>query len=506
MKNIIQIFITVFITFSCNSQKINVNYKNIEINIPGTPGPWLKHNEKYYCYFKTDNDGFSSGSNHHFYIIDENGKINSKLEVPNELQTFYYDLYIKNDTIFTTEYYDHNTFFLDLKKKEWIKTKKGIDLYYEDENYSVYSLDFGEWGGVTWFKNRKTKKQYEIGCTSPIINKIDNSYFVTEGTSIIEIKNPENLERSKNPYDYTKAVLNEKYFREGSNSMKGAKSLFVYKDNDYFNPQFSIATSFVIDNKLYHLYKDSISTKIGTLKNNTLSPIYTFKSKIQPFNWHYDTRNQIQNNKYQTIQFRTDKENVYGIIEITNKKLNVVYFKNTFSEPIFGEKTIKKWTESTFDLYFSNFKNLELNTIDELEKKEKATNLTQRHKISHYLLDGKDVETPRIYRKIENSDFTLITMYYYTTKENRIELIEFEWKRNRNSKNIEDNMNSNKDAKIALYKSKFEWLSSYIQSKLGKPNESKKDKRSAEKKWEMNNIIISLSYSGNNLELRMYNK
>src|SRR5436190_8559663 len=148
MKTVIQILILIFTTIPCQSQEIKVNYENINIYIPGRPGPWIKFNGKYYCYFVTDNDKFSSRSNNHFYILDKNGEIKSEIDVPKELQATYYDLYIKNDTIFTTEYYDHNTVYLDLPTNTWIKTKKGFDLYYDDEDYSVYSLDFGEWGGV----------------------------------------------------------------------------------------------------------------------------------------------------------------------------------------------------------------------------------------------------------------------------------------------------------------------------------------------------------------------
>lgn len=205
MKNLIHIIILLFTAASCQSQELNVSYENIEINIPGSPGPWLKFNENFYCYFKTDNDKFSSGSNHQFYVLDNNGKVKSKIEVPEKLQTFYYDLYIKNDTIFTTEYYNHHTFYLDQTKNTWVETKKGIDLYFEDNDYSVYSLDFGEWGGVTWFENKKTDKQYEIGATSPVINKLNSQYYLTTGISVLKIKDPRELDVSKEHYDYRKS-------------------------------------------------------------------------------------------------------------------------------------------------------------------------------------------------------------------------------------------------------------------------------------------------------------
>ena len=507
MKKTIQVLIFIFTLTSCHSQEIKVDFENIEINIPGTPGPWIKLNGEYYCYFKTDNDEFSSGSNHQFYILDINGIVNSKIDVPNELQTFYYDLYIRNDTIFTTEYYDHNTFYLDLTTKTWIRTKKGIDIYFDDKDYSVYSLDFGEWGGVTWFKNKQTDKQYEIGATTPIINKLKNEYYLTEGHSILKIAEPKKLNLSKEPYDYQKAVVDDSYHREGYDSNHGAEIMFKYINDDYFNPRFSIATSFISNNKLYHLYKDSIATKIGKIHKNELIPVYTFKTEIHPYKWHYDTRNPIQNNNFQTIQFNTDNENEYGIIEINKNDFKVTYFKNTYQEPVLGEDKMKEWLEKVFDFYYSNFDNLTLEQVDKIEQKLNATNITQRHKISTYLLDGRDVQTPRIFRKLESPELKLNTMYYYTTKEKKIELIQFDWGEHSNQ-NIEDAMFSIlNDNKIEiLYKSKFDWISNYIQGKFGKPNSSVSKENSATQKWEMENVRIELEYNKYEVELTMLKK
>src|SRR5690606_3033429 len=163
MRNVCLVVILDFIINSCSRQEIDVNHENIQINIPGEPRPWLKHNNKYNCYFEVTNELPFPG-NLNFYILDKivkttaqiafdkKGKTTAQIAVPKELQTFYIDLYVKNDTVFTTEYNNQETYFLDETNKKWCKTKKGIDLYYEDDDYSVYSLDFGEWGGVTWFK------------------------------------------------------------------------------------------------------------------------------------------------------------------------------------------------------------------------------------------------------------------------------------------------------------------------------------------------------------------
>ncbi len=503
MKNLLQIFILISVIVSCQSQEFDVSYENIEINIQGKPGPWIKLDGKYYCYFKTDNDYYSSGSKHQFYILDKNGKIESKINVPKALQTFYYDLYIKNDTIFTTEYYDHNTFYLDQIKNVWVESKKGSDLYYEDGDYSIYSLDFGEWGGVTWFKNKQTKDQYEIGATTPVINKLNKAYYLTTGNTILRINTPEKLNKSLEPYEYEKAVLGENYRREGSNSTNGSDIIFEYKIDDFFNPKFSFATSFISNNKLYHIYKDSISTKIGEVINNNLVPVYTFNANIKPFNWYYDSRYPIQNNNYQTVQFKTDSDNIYGIIEISENNINVTTFKNVYHEPVFEETKMKEWFENIFDHYYSSFDNLFLKQIDKIEQNLKATDLTQNHKISHYLLEDKDVQTPRIYRKIEDSGVSLLTMYYYNTKNEKIELIEFDWKNNTNRRDV-INSKSNKTKSEFLYKTKFEWISNYLKNKLGEPSSSISESESVEQKWTKDNLIVRVKYIKRGLELRIY--
>ncbi|HEA21750.1 MAG TPA: hypothetical protein ENH87_12650 [Pricia antarctica] len=497
MKTII--YILILVAVSCQPQELFVNYDNFEINIPGTPGPWIKYHDKYFCYFRTDNDQFNSASNHQFYIIAENGEINTKVDVPQAIQKNYYDLYIKNDTLFTTEYYNHNTFYLDLSTNTWIETRKGIDLYFADKDYSVYSLDFGEWGGSTWFEDRQTKNQYEIGVSTPIVNRLNETYYLTSGTSILKIDNPKRLDKSEEPYDYKKAVLDKDYHKESNYSTNGAETVFEYSDNDYFNPTFSIATSFIQDNKLYHLYKDSISTKIGRIENNDLIPIYTLKSNIRPFIRYYDTRNPIQNKNSQTLQFKTNQENVYGLIVINENDINIITFDNKYKEPVYGKNELNEWVEKSLEFFSSNLDNLHISEIDSLEKKIKATDVTQKHKISTYRLEGMDVETPRIYRKIESDTLKLITMYYYGTIEKEIELIHLEWVLNNKNTSLYESLRSTikKDKKANPFEPKFICISNYLTAKFGKPSSIKKESNGFEQKWIADKLIIVLDYSGN---------
>ncbi|QQV04328.1 hypothetical protein [Chryseobacterium sp. FDAARGOS 1104] len=389
-----------------------------------------------------------------------------------------------------------------------METKKGNDLFYKDENYEVYSLDFGEWGGTTWFKNLKTKKQYEFSGSSPIINKLDNSYYVTLGKKILKIRDPQKMELSKEPYDYNKAVLEENYFRTGSNSLKGTETIYEYKNDDYFNPKFSFSTSFISNDKLFSIYKENNSTKIGNIENNNLISKYEFQKKIKPYNWRYDWRNPIQNNKSQTLQFSTEKNNEYGIIEINGNNLLVTTFKNSYKEKEFGETKVKEWVEKTFTYYFNNFDNLYLKDVDSVELKENPRDLTQSHKMSHYLLEGKEIETPRIYRKLENSIFKLNTMYYYDTNDKSVQLIEFEWGKNKNSfeNDVDFSVLESTNKEKSVYEPKFIWLSKFLNSKLGKPNKSNIGNKSGNHEWKIENKVIKLQYNENLCELTMYKK
>src|SRR5690606_39999119 len=99
------------------------------------------------------------------------------------------------------------------------------------------------------FKDKFSDIQYEVQATTPIINKFKNAYYLTESHSIIKIDNPKRLEVSKQPYDYKVAVLSGRYWREGSYSTEGAEILFEKTDDNFFNPTFSIETTFTLNNK-----------------------------------------------------------------------------------------------------------------------------------------------------------------------------------------------------------------------------------------------------------------
>lgn len=121
------------IIVGCKNEKEQFIESENSIDIFGQIGPSLKHNGKYYCIFRNYNDQYNTLFTSVFYILSDKGKVEDKIELPEAIQTFYYDLYIKNDSIFITEY--DKTFFLDLETKTWKKTKEGKDLFYKDDDF-----------------------------------------------------------------------------------------------------------------------------------------------------------------------------------------------------------------------------------------------------------------------------------------------------------------------------------------------------------------------------------
>lgn len=283
--------------------------------------------------------------------------------------------------------------------------------------------------------------------------------------------------------------------------LKSTKTIYEYKENNYFEPHFSMVTSFISNKNLYHIYKDSISTKIGKIENNNLLPIIDLKEDIIPIKKNYDWRQPIQNNESQSFQFYTKEKNKYGIVAIQNNNLVVTYFQNKYKENVLSKVEMKEWVEKNIEYYLKNFDQLKIKSIDDIEEKVFATNITQKHKMTHYLLDGKDVETPRIYRKLDDNNFKVITSYYYATSNQAVELIQFNFTENRSNETAEDFLNSVSMAKT-IYKTKYEEILSFISKTYGKPNRA--DKENLE--WDIDNKTLLLDYNLNEVQLSIYKK
>jgi hypothetical protein len=343
MIKTITILILLWLVFSCgikSEEKKNSGLHDFEITIDTliiNLKPYIKENVKvslthslkfrdmYYCYFTDDKDAY----NKYFFVISKNGKIEHNIDLPRSITNcFYLDLFVLHDTIFTKPYMSKQDFYLDLNSLSWIETSEPDDVIYEDKNYYVTCLDFGEWGNTTWYKDKISGKEFEIASSGDVVNYIDSAYYITSGLKILKIKNPFELKQCDSSYYYKTIKIAE--FAEGTNSIIGTETVYedtTYSEWDFKEPKLFIGTSFIANNKLYHLCVDNSKTYIAKLENGKFIPVQKIGNKFLIFDWSYSYRCKIQNDNSQLLKFNTKNQNLFGFIEIRNAKINIRYLK-----------------------------------------------------------------------------------------------------------------------------------------------------------------------------------
>ncbi len=488
MKYIFTITILLYIfNLSGQTQSFEISVDTVNVNIRGRLSSAIKFRDRYYCFFETSNNPYSSKSSKHFYILSNAGKIEQKVIVPDEMNDTYYDLHIRNDSIITKTYSDHKSFFLDTNNLEWVKIKDVDDLVFEDDKFYITYLDFGEWGGTVWFRDKETGLEYEVKSTEPTINKLNNIYYLTTGKRVLAIENPLKMKMCDQDYNYRIVEKKKgKEFCEGSQSVAGTKTLFQDTTFDW-SSHFYIATSFVLDNQIFHLCGDSNITYIATIVNGKINPIQTIGNNISVYDNYYAYRCKSVND--QVLKINTKSDNMFGFIEINGNKIRINYFKNESSEKFLGSENAERDFNALFDFICLHIGNFSLNQVDSIEQVMNATDLTQSHKISigtHYYPNKNlfKLETPRIYKKIEDSTFTVFSNYYYTKNDGSIKVVFIEW--SETTLGINDlflSPDQNK-SKSFSFQNKFDKVATYITNAVGNPQKKKKDSKGENAIWK----------------------
>lgn len=494
------IFFAITMIISCQKKEnyeIEVITNVIEYEIYGEPSVWLKHKNKYYCFFEVGFGNVLTSNTNHFYVLNENGKIEHKVPVPNDLNKYYIDLFVRNDSVFAIEHMYKNTFYLDLSKNQWTEAPKTDDFIYEDEDFYVEALSFGEWGSTTWFKDKKTNIYYELSSTTPIINKLNGKYYLTENQNILEVKDPRELLEVKKGYNYETANI-KLHIEEGSYSLKGSE--FIVQDTSfYLVSKFDIATSFVANNNLYHIYEDSIGTRIGKVINKQLVPIDDRLKDLKPYRNHFNYRNRISKSGYQTVQFLTDDKNICGIIEIENNKLTINYFKNTFRISKMKDEEDLAWFTKIFKSYFTEFHTLTVNQIQDIEEKVNAIDYTPNVRVGKLFGEKNDLEIPQTYVKFIETNQELLTRYYYTRKNEKesFKVISFVWY---TSKNNEDKLSFTlKKENDRTFDEKADYIKSFLTQELGQPYSEEISSRSTDLVWRKSGKRVWFDNRGSKL-------
>jgi hypothetical protein len=480
------------ITATNLNERFSIYQDTIIVNIRGEMTHALKYRDKFYILFKEQQlacEIYGGYEKRRLYIFS-NGQLEKILDCPQNMETVYLDFYVNNDSIILKPYMDKQCYYLDLSNYKWVEIDNADDLIFEDDKFWIYSKDFGEWGGKTWFKDKKTEQEYVLEATTPLVNKIGTNYFLTNSFIVLKIENPKLLNKCYSDITYENIELSGKSY---SWYGKPIGYEVIYKDTtvDEFDYSFKshIVSSFVLKNELLHVYKTKEAVFIAKIENNSIKTIKKIAGNIKLYDWYYSYRCKNLNGNNELLKFNTNNKRKFGLIEITENKVFIHYFINNAElEPkIIGYKKANDIFVKRLNFILNNFSNLKFKEIEREEQAWGSFDITPNHKISignNWNPNNYIINTNRSYLIKESSVFSNSVMYYGTKENDLARTVSIDWEY--------DGKNSSRK----LFDNKSHFLINYITKNIGKQIKYSDKKDSLKVTWETaSGIIINLSYN-----------
>ena len=456
----------------------------ITCDIKGKMTHALKFHDKYYVLFEEIAKSNYGGYEKRWLYIFSQGEVEKKVDLPKKLEVTYLDFFVHNDSIILKPYMDEIIYTFNSQDFSWKEIKKADDLIFEDEKYCVYSLDFGEWGGKTWFKDKHTGIEYELEATTPLVNKIDTTYYLTNSFKILKIKSPLLLNKCQSEITYENIEKNGKYTYWYGKPI-GYQEIYRDTTFNYFDTSYkpSIVSSFVLKNKLLHLYETDTATYIAEIENNSVKPIHKIAENLRFYNRRHSYRCRNQNGNNELLKFETKNKELTGIVDIVDSNIYIHYIVNKaelYPKSV-GMTHANKLFIERLNLILSDFNNLKLLRVEQEEKKWKSYDNTPNH-----FVGVGDCWNPKKYPldtfisflTQEDSLTTYTTEYYGTKKNDLVRTVLFEWSDTDIVKSLFD-----ESAKEA-FKTKLTFLEDRIIQKVGKSIKEKNEKNYIEKIWK----------------------
>lgn len=481
-------------TFEVNIDTINVEIKNyLRPAIRASLTHAVKHEDKYYCFFRESGLYYFGVRQNHFFIISADGTIEQKPEIPTSIDmSMYFDLFVRNDSVILKTYYDRDTYYLDLANYEWVSLPEADDVIYEDEKFYVTLLNFGEWGSTTWFKDKNTNKEFELASAGTIVNRVENTYFITSPVQVLKIEDPLKLAVAAKENSYNIIKKRERYY--GSEYSKGTE--IIYRDTTYSMwdnklPDVQIVTSFVFSNKLFHLCTDSVSTYIAKVNEGVLIPIQHLGKRYRVFNWNNSYRHKTQKDGSQLLKFDTEDLNNYGFIEIIQNKINITHLKHDVDTiNHIGTDNF----EPLFNFLFSELDSLPFSKVSSLEHKFGGVNLKLNRKgplHESYYPNRRDYDFDGSVRFLRTEDnfVTKTVQYYFTKGDSLVKTVFVEWTETEHYYQEDiSRFHEDKTDKIRRFDEKLTEIKTLLTNKMGVlPKIENRPNNSQKYSWESKN-------------------
>ncbi len=476
----------------------------IYVDIQGEMTHALKYHEKIYVLFEQRVLKYGGLGKRWLYIFS-NGQLERKIDCPEEMETYYLDFYAKNDSLILKPYMLKQSYYLDLMKFRWLKIDKTDDLIFEDEKFQVYSLNFGEWGGKTWFKEKMTGQEYVLEATTPLVNKLDSSYYLTNSYRVLKIINPRLLSECSEDITYENIESRGKsyswYGEPIGFSIEYEDTAINYCD---FNYKSHIVSSFVFGKELLHIYETDTVTYIARHRRYSIEPIQKIVDGVSFYKWHdsYRCPNSIGNNEL--LKFQTKYENLYGLMEIKDNNIHIHYISNKAElEPkSLGIAQADSIFIKRFNLILSDLGNLHLKDVDLAEQKWRSFDITPNHKIGideyYYPNPNKFIiDTAKSYLIQEDSLISNSIIYYATKEKELIRVVSCDWDET-------DYLDYYEEHTKEVFRRKITFLEDYLTRTIGKPTKIKAKRNNTKNNWKTSNgFSILLEYTKNSEGIRL---
>jgi len=407
----------------------------IPVEIGGDITHALKHRNKLYLLSEQRIHKYGGYGKRWLHIIAD-GEMERTVAVPSEIRAVSLDFFVKDNTlILRTPGYLSNYYF-DPVSFRWGKTDLWDDLIFEDENYFVYSLDFGDWGGTTWFEEKGTGLQYIVEASTPLVNKIGASYFLTSPRRVLKIDNPAMLYPCNDSTRYENVRARDERYFASAGLTRGVTVVFEDTTDLFFDltDHPFIVSSFVADDELLHIYQTDTAIYIAQAEGQTVNLIQKIAGNLFFYKDYGSYHRRNMHDQNELLKFHTSDDQLTGIMEIAGSKIHLLYLANgvELSPKTVGENKASVIFAERLVLVLSKLGTLTIEEMNATELMWGSFDITPNHKIgiseSYYPNPNKfPLDTATSYLLREDSLISNSVIYYASSNTQLVRVLTIDW-------------------------------------------------------------------------------
>ena len=277
----------------------------------------------YYCNYTAYVSFFNLGKGYLLLSISKDGQ--DVFEMPAPSDSHEWNKKAPKIKVLKGTLYCYNaskTYYWKDDCRQWMETEgKDLEYKYEDESYTIYSEDRGEWGDFTRFHEKQTGFDYLFEASMRTVLKYDGAYYIIGPLQVRKVSDPHKGWEMDDSISYGRwfqfappagIVYRTKY-----------RSQIDYEFADNHNQDTLFYSGFLRNDQMHLLMRDSANTFIAQYMKGRKGSIDNVLSLGDiPVECNHDLNNQDE----LTLHFHEDwtKE---GILNIAKDTVHIRYIK-----------------------------------------------------------------------------------------------------------------------------------------------------------------------------------